>query len=120
MTELQELDEKVSRVKEAWLNSVDVVKRIISKTVSLLSLKEIPLTEVVCVSGEEIEHSQRHANQLFPGISMDKSQKTHVQEIQSYISWKKKHCKEEHYALQIKKCIDPNYCTPTKLSQGEL
>ena len=120
MTELRELDGKVSGVKEAWLNSVDEVKRIISLRFSWLSLREVPFTEVGCVSDEEIEHLQRHANQLFPGISMDKFQETHVREIQSYVSWKKKHCKQEHYALQIKRCMDSNCCTPTKLNQEEL
>ena len=56
----------------------------------------------------------------FPGKSMDKLQKSHVREIQSYISWKKKQCKEEPYALQIKKCMDLNCRTPTKLNQEEL
>ena len=101
MTELQELDEKVFGVEEAWLNSVDKAKRIISERFSWMSLKEVPLTEFGCVSDYEIEHFKRHVNQLFPGISMDKLQKTHVREIQSYVSWKKKHFKEEHYALQI-------------------
>ena len=52
---------------------------------------------------------------------MDKLQKSHVREIQSYISWKKKkQCEEEHYAIQIKKCMDPNCYTPAKLNQEEL
>ena len=59
----------------------------------MVVIKEVPLTELGCVSDEEIERFRRHANQLFPGISMDKLQKTHVREIQSYVSWKKKHCK---------------------------
>ena len=36
------------------------------------------------------------------------------------MSWKKQQCKEEHYSVQIKECIDPNCCTPTKLNQEEL
>ena len=75
---------KVSGVKEAWLNSVDDVKRIISERFSRLSLKEVLFTEIGCVSDKEIEHFQKHANQLHPGISMDKLQKTHAREIQSY------------------------------------
>lgn len=51
---------------------------------------------------------------------MGQLQKTHVWEIQPYVSWKRKHCKEDHYSLQIKKCLDPNCCTPTNLSQEEL
>ena len=78
MAELRGLDGKVSGVKEAWLFSLDEVKRIISERFSWLSLKEVPFTEVGCVSKEEIEHFQSHANQLFPGISMDKLQKNHV------------------------------------------
>ena len=85
----------------------------------MVVIKDVPFTEVGCVS-DEIEHFQRHKNQLLPGISMDRLQKTHVREIQSYVSWKKKHCKEEHYTLQIKKCMDPHCCIPTKLNQEEL
>ena len=117
MVELPELDGKVSGIKEAQLNSIDEMKRIISERFSWLSLDEVPFTEFGCVSDEEMEHIQRHANQLFSGMSIDKLQKTYVWEIQSYVSWKKKHCKEEHYALQMKKCIDPNRCAPAKLNQ---
>ena len=97
------------------------MNRIFSERFSWFSLKEVHFTKVVCVNVEEIEHFQRHANQLFPGISIDKLQKTHVRDHvrESYVSWKKKHCKEEHYALQIKKGIDPNCCNPTKLKQEE-
>ena len=97
------------------------MKRIFSERFSWFSLKEVPFTKFVCVSVEEIEHLQRHANQLFPVISIDKLQKTHVRDHvrESYVSWKKKHCKEEYYALQIKKGIDPNCCNPTKLKQEE-
>ena len=42
MTDLRELDGKVSGVKEAWLNSLDEVKRIISEKVSWLSLRKFP------------------------------------------------------------------------------
>ena len=62
MTELRQLDGKVFAVKEAWLNSVDEVKRIISERFSWLSLKEVPFTEVGYVSDKEIKHFQRHAN----------------------------------------------------------
>ena len=75
MTDLQDLDEKVPRVKEALLNSVDEVKRNFSERFSWLSLKEVPSTEVGCVSDEEIEHFQKHANQLFPGIVWTSSRK---------------------------------------------
>ena len=51
---------------------------------------------------------------------MGKLQKTHVWEIQPYVPWKRKHCKEDHYSLQIKKCLDPNFCIPANLSQEEL
>ena len=101
MTELPELDEKVFGVKEAWLNSVDKAKRIISERFAWMSLKEVPLTEFGCVTDYEIEYFKRHVNQLFSGISMDKLQKSHVRKSQSYVSWKRKHFKEEHYALQI-------------------
>ena len=62
-----------------------------------------------------------NANQLFSGISIEKLQKTHVRDHvrESYVSWKKKHCKEGHYALQIKKGIDPTCYNPTKLKQEE-
>ena len=49
MAELQELDGKVSGAKEAWLNIVDELKRIISERFSWLSLKEVSFTEVRCV-----------------------------------------------------------------------
>ena len=32
----------------------------------------------------------------------------------------KKPCEEEQYDLQMKQCMDPNCCTPTKLNQEEL
>ena len=54
MAQLRELDEKVYGVKEAWLNSVDEVKGIISERFSWLSLKDVPYTEIGCVSDEEI------------------------------------------------------------------
>ena len=54
MAELQELDGKVSGVKEAWLNIVDELKRIISERFSWLSLKEVSFTEVRCVIYEEM------------------------------------------------------------------
>ena len=120
MAELREPDGKVSGVKEAWLNRVYEMKRIFSERFSWFSLTEVSFTEVGCVSDEEIDHFQRHVNQLFPDISMDKLQKTHVREIQSYVSWKKKYCKEEHYVLQIKSCMNPTCCIPTKLNQEEL
>ena len=85
IAELREIDGKVSRVKRAWLNSVDEVKSAIWERLSWLSLKEVPFTEVTCVSNKEIEHFQRHSSQLFPEISMVKLQKTHVPEIQSCV-----------------------------------
>ena len=84
------------------------MKRIISERLSGLSLKEVPFTEVGCVKDEKIKHFQRHVNHLLPRKSMDK--------FQSYVLWKEKHCKEEHYALQIEKCMDPNCCTLNKLN----
>ena len=97
------------------------MKRIFSERFSWFSLEEVPFTKVVCLSVEEIEHFQSHANQLFSGISIDKLQKTYVRDHvrESYVSWKKKHCKEGHYALQIKKGIDPTCYNPTKLKQEE-
>ena len=54
MSELRELDGKVSGVKEAWLNSIDEMKNCFSERFSLLSLKKVPFTEVVCVSDKEL------------------------------------------------------------------
>ena len=53
-------------------------------------------------------------------MRMDKLQKEHVSKIPSYNDWKAKHCKEEHYAFQIKKCTDPDCCTPSKVPHAEL
>ena len=69
MKELRELDEKVFGVKEAWLNSVDKAKRIISERFSWMSLKEVPLKEFGCVSEYEIKHFKRHVNQMFGKFS---------------------------------------------------
>ena len=69
MVELQELDGKAAGIKEAWLNSIDEVKRIVSERFSWLSVKEVPFTEVGCVSDKETEHFQRHAKSI---ISWDK------------------------------------------------
>ena len=56
MVELPELDGKVSVIKEAQLNSIDEMKRIISGRFSWLSLEEVPFVEFGCVSDEEMEH----------------------------------------------------------------
>ena len=73
MAELRELDGKVSGVKEAWLNSVDEVKRIVSEKFSWFSLKEVPFTEVGCVSGKRNRTFSKAYKSI---ISWDKYGKT--------------------------------------------
>ena len=79
--------EKYLELKKLWLSSKDEVKIITSQRFSWLSSKKVLFTEVGCVSEEETEHFQRHANQVFPGITIEKLQKTHVPENHSYVSW---------------------------------
>ena len=120
MAELRALNEKDGGIKDAWLHSIKEAQTIISERFSWLSLKDTPFQNVDVVTDEEIEKLQAHALKLFPGMSMSKLQKVHVRQIASYVAWKLKHCKEEHYALQIKKCTDPDCCTPSKLPRTEL
>ena len=72
------------------------------------------------MNDDEVQKFQEHALKLFPGMNMDKLQKVHVSQIASYTAWKDKHCKVEHYALQIKKCTDLDCCTSSKLPRTEL
>ena len=120
MAELRALNEKDGGIKDAWLHSIKEAQTIISERFSWLSLKDTPFQNVDVVTDEEIEKLQAHELKLFPGMSMNKLQKVHARQIASYVAWKLKHCKEEHYALQIKKCTDPDCCTPSKLPRTEL
>ncbi|KAH3781540.1 hypothetical protein DPMN_159371 [Dreissena polymorpha] len=47
----------------------------------------------------------------YPGLNVDKLVKKHTRKVESYISWVDKHCRQRHYAFQIRKCEDADCCT---------
>ena len=53
-------------------------------------------------------------------MNLKKLTKADVRNINTYQSWKRQHCKEEHYAFQIRKCSNIDCCPPSKLPIDQL
>ena len=51
---------------------------------------------------------------MFPDMDINQLQTVHSDKIESYIQWKKLHCKETHYIFQIRKCSNLLCCLPPK------
>ena len=99
MAELRELDGKVSGVKEAWPNSIDEMKKSFSERFSLLSLKKVPFTEVICVSDKELskkaDETDRPPNKIRKERKQPKNDILH--DCEFWIQW--------FTALNVRSCL---------------
>ena len=93
---------------------------LIEERFNWLSLKEEPFQKVDVVKESEIKEFQQHASKLFPTMNLKKLTKADVRNINTHQSWKRQHCKEEHYAFQIRKCSNIDCCPPSKLPIDQL
>ena len=107
-------------LKQEWLTLVEPVQSTIRNRFSRLKLKGEPIEVMDPVPEETIDILKRHLRELFPGLDLNKLQKSVTKKNVPYQEWVKKHCMLTHYSFQVKKCQDANCCLPPTLGWEEL
>ena len=116
MSKIRKQAEKTPELKKVWADSVAPLKSIIESCFSHLKLKGQPINVDDPVSEEDINILMRHLLEMFPDLDVTKLQKAHTRKSVSYNMWKEKHCRERKYTFQIRKCNNPDCCSPATLS----
>ncbi|MES9904556.1 MAG: hypothetical protein ABW168_18000, partial [Sedimenticola sp.] len=99
-------------LKEEWEMSVAPVRKVIEERFRRLSLKDEPIQVIDPLGEEEIDILKGNLNHLFPSMDTNKLVKSATSKVESYMQWQENHCRQRHYCFQIKKCSNPDCCSP--------
>ncbi|KAK3109149.1 hypothetical protein FSP39_023972 [Pinctada imbricata] len=97
---------------EEWEASLEPVKRTVENRFRRLALKDKPFQVMDVITDNEMDHLSRHIDLLFPNMDKNKLVKSHTSRIEEYVKWLDLHCRQRHYSFQIRKCDQPECCSP--------
>ena len=112
MAAVRELGQKDPDVKEQWETTIEPVRRIVENRFRRLTLKDEPFQVLDPLPDAEVDYLSRHLSFLFPGLDKDKLVKSSTMRVKAYTEWVQKHCRQRQYVFQIRKCDDPECCSP--------
>ena len=95
---------KKPELRDAFQQSIEPVQSLIRNRFARLKLKDEAVSVSDPVSDLEIDTLKRHLRELFPDLDLGKLVKSHTDKVDSYKTWKEKHCRERQYIFQIRKC----------------
>ncbi|XP_060561163.1 uncharacterized protein LOC132720934 [Ruditapes philippinarum] len=112
---MDDLRKKGTDISDQWAQSIEPVRQKVMSRFLRLALKGEPIQVMDPVGDEEIDLLSKHLNYMFPNMNTEKLVKSETNKVKEYIVWLENHCRQRQYSFQIKKCGNPDCCSPATL-----
>jgi hypothetical protein len=100
------------KIQIKWETLIEPVRRVVENRFCRITLKEEPFQVLNPLPENEIDYLTRHLSYLFPNLDKNNLVNSKTNKMQEYIDWVEKHCRQWQYSFQIRKCVDPECCSP--------